>query len=87
MIRLLVIYGSRKRDLDILIVADEIDEALSFLSDMVIDRKRLDLTVLRTDEFLRKLKEDPFYVNVVINGEKLIDNISLNINELRKIAI
>ena len=78
MIRLITKFGSKERDEDILIVVDDIKEAFKALRELVIINESLDLHVVDYSTFIRLLKEDPFYVNVLINGEHVINAIKID---------
>jgi hypothetical protein len=87
-IRLITKFGSKERDEDILVVVDDIKEAFKALSEIVIINENLDLHVVDYLTFLRLLKEDPFYVNVLINGEHVINAMKIdNMNKIIEEAI
>ena len=88
MIRLITKFGSKERDEDILIVVDDIKEAFKALRELVIINESLDLHVVDYSTFIRLLKEDPFYVNALINGEHVINAMKIdNMNEIIEEAI
>ena len=88
MIRLITKFGSKERDEDILVVVDDIKEAFKALREIVIINESLDLHVIDYNTFLRLLKEDPFYVNVLINGEHVINAMKIdNMNKIIEEAI
>jgi len=85
MIRLVAIYGSLERDIDVLIVVDKLDELFNVF-ESILPLKPLDLHILTTETFNYLIHEDPFYVNVVVNGKILVKNMKVNYRALTDVA-
>lgn len=75
MIRLVTLYGSFERDVDLLVVADSHEEGLNFITTTFSLPVPIDFHIVTTERFMKLIKEDPFYANVVINGEKIINEL------------
>ena len=86
MIRLVTVYGSRERDEDVLIVVDELEEVSEGLRGLVLTKGDVDLHILTTKMFMRLLTEDPFYVNVLINGDHKLNTFTIT-EDIKNTAI
>ena len=86
MIRLLTLFGSKIHDEDVLIVVDRIEEVGEAISKLVLTKGEVDLHILTTELFMKLLYEDPFYVNVLINGSHIVNTFSVT-EGMRKNAI
>ncbi|BFH74200.1 hypothetical protein SJAV_21440 [Sulfurisphaera javensis] len=81
MVRLLGYYGSLQRDIDIMIVADDVKEAIAFSSEHLIPLEEIDLHIYTTNQFLELINLDPFLANVYINGKWLIKRLEVSVDK------